>query len=663
MKNFKPFAQTINARLTELSKHELYTTVKGDYLWHSYLGAFPEGTDPVYKTNTEHNCNCCKNFVRNFGPLVAIIDGKKQSIWAVKGLEYPYNVVAERLNDLVSVSPITGVFRTVENSYGAEQTTQLLEDKTTIRWNHFYGKVAKRHFNTAPDAARGEINTSAQVFERGLNELTADALSQVVELIESNNLYRGAEHLAAVKAFQALHRQTPTDRNLFIWQHANNPSVRFRNTVIGTLVDDLSNGIGLEAAVRSFEAKVAPTNYKRTSALITPGMVADAMKTINTLGLESALERRHARLSDISVNNVLWVDNDAKAKMKGGIESLLMAAAATPEPKGNAQDISIDEFLATIMPQATSMAVLVKNSQQNKFMSLTAPVHTDVEPLFKWGNNFAWSYDGNVADSIKERVKKAGGAVTGDLCCRLAWNNTDDLDFHMTEPGGYHIYFSNRMRLSGSGGVLDLDANGLDGMRTDPAENIVYAKRTDMRDGFYDLSVKQFSKRNTDNFGFEVEVEFESQTHVLSCPRALHNNETVPVARIIKSGDSLAIAPVLPSTTASKEKWGVTTETFTKVNTVLYSPNYWDDNHTGNRHVFFILDGCASDATTRGIYNEFLTPALEKHRKVFEVLGSRTQCPATSEQLSGVGFSSTNKDEVVVRVATAKSNRVYNVKF
>ena len=79
--------------------------------------------------------------------------------------------------------------------------------------------------------------------------------------------------------------------------------------------------------------------------------------------------------------------------------------------------------------------------------------------------------------------------------------------------------------------------------------------------------------------------------------------------------------------------------------------------------MFFILDGCVSDAATRGIYNEFLLPDLEKHRKVFEVLGNRTQCPPSTEQLSGVGFSSTNKDEVVVRVATAKSTRVYNVKL
>ena len=51
---------------------------------------------------------------------------------------------------------------------------------------------------------------------------------------------------------------------------------RFRNTVIGTLVQDLSAGVDLEVAVKSYETKVAPQNYKRPTALITKAMVESA---------------------------------------------------------------------------------------------------------------------------------------------------------------------------------------------------------------------------------------------------------------------------------------------------------------------------------------------------------------------------------------------------
>src|SRR5690606_21407108 len=102
---------------------------------------------------------------------------------------------------------------------------------------------------------------------------------------------------------------------------------------------------------------------------------------------------------------------------------------------------------------------------------------------------------------------------------------------------------------------------------------------------------------------------------------------------------------------------------FVKVNTLLLSPNYWDDQAAGNKHLFFILEGCANDEPARGIYNEFLRPELEKHRKVFEVLGNRTKCQPDGEQLSGLGFSFTQRNTATVRVKGDRLNATFNIKF
>jgi len=95
--DFKGFAEIINQRYKELAKtHEFYITDATD-LKEVYLAAFPEGTNPVYITNTEHDCSACKNFIRNLGRVVAITnDYALDTIWNVPGLlGYPYNIVAK----------------------------------------------------------------------------------------------------------------------------------------------------------------------------------------------------------------------------------------------------------------------------------------------------------------------------------------------------------------------------------------------------------------------------------------------------------------------------------------------------------------------------------------------------------------------------------------
>ena len=112
------------------------------------------------------------------------------------------------------------------------------------------------------------------------------------------------------------------------------------------------------------------------------------------------------------------------------------------------------------------------------------------------------------------------------------------------------------------------------------------------------------------------------------------------------------------------EKWGISTGDFRPVNTMLLSPNHWGDSKVGNKHWIFTLDGCKADAEPRGIYNEYLRSDLEPHRKVFEVLGSKTKCPLIDDQLSGLGFSSTRGDTAKIRITNDKgSAAVFNVAF
>jgi hypothetical protein len=660
--NFSVLKVAVAKQFELLQKHSPFRVNVGkDELWETYLSSFPAGTNELYRERTEHDCSCCKQFIRAVGNVVAIIDGKVESIWDVKVPAEPdYQVVADALGALVKSKPIADVFLHFEAHAGQDKNFEQLTTGVKT-WEHFHVNI-KREFvmknSDIPSALHGP-RTAKETFLRALTEIDQESIDAVQELIAQNSLYRGVDHAFAVGEFAKLKREfakltTDVDRELYAWTRSKSVAgsvTGIRNTSIGTLLMDLSEGEDLEKAVKRFEAMVAPANYKRPTALVTKSMIESAKKKVDELGLTSALRRRYATMGDITINNLLFANSSTKQVLTGDpFDELASATSQKVKKLDKIEEISIDKFLSDVLPGAKSIELLVENKHSNNFMSLIAPEDPTAGQLFKWDNNFSWSYSGEFADSIKERVKAAGGNVEGDLCCRLAWDYTDDLDFHMQEPGGGHIYFRNRR--SGNGGMLDVDANGMDGIRENPVENIFYTSRTRMREGIYMLQVNNFTRRSS-GVGFEVEIEFDGQKHNFIYDKVLPGQKTIDVAKITYKSGKFTVEPLMPSTTSSKTVWGIPTQTFHQVNAMLYSPNFWDEKSVGNKHFFFIVDGVKNDGSARGFFNEFLKDELTPHRKVMEIVGGKMKVPDSDDQLSGLGFSSTQRAEVVVRVTGA----------
>lgn len=690
MSNFKVFAKQVNSRLTALQKNEMYATdVDSDELWSVYLSAFPADSDPIYKTNTTHTCSCCRNFVKNLGSAVAIIDGKIQTVWDnFDSLPYPYNIVSEAMSNYLKTKNVVSLYRSSEPQYGAEITRQQIEDGSFINWNHFYGKVDSKHFTKTPDADRGQFNTSLDVFIRGLNEITLESLDTVLDLIQSNNLYRGQEFKTKVSSFRDIKVKYDkikfeSEKRIFAITSMHQNISHFKNEVIGTLVYDLSTGVDIETAVKMFESKVAPANYKRPTALITPKMVESAMETIKDLDLEDALQRRFAVIEDVSVNNVLWGDNETKSKMKGGLEDLLMGSVKKTKVKEDAAvEMSIDEFVKDILPKASSVELLVKNSHATNFVSLTAPVHSDTARLFKWNNDFAWSYNGNIADSeLRKSVQSRGGRVDGAFRFSHQWNydkrNASLMDLHVFMPGndtkaenGVHNNYGNDQRVGWnmrsnhySGGHQDVDYTSAAPVGYVPVENITFPDIKRMPEGEYVCKIHNWAHRSPTEGGFKAEIEFDGQVFEYEYTKPLKNKEWVTVAVVTLKNGKFSINHHLLHSSSTQKIWDIETESLVKVNTIMNSPNYWDDNAVGNKHWFFILEGCNNPEETRGIYNEFLRGDLEAHRKVFEVLGNKTKCPVAEKQLSGLGFSSTQKNSCTFVVKGDKIRKTVTVNF
>ena len=99
---------------------------------------------------------------------------------------------------------------------------------------------------------------------------------------------------------------------------------------------------------------------------------------------------------------------------------------------------------------------------------------------------------------------------TGVLQVSLSWDQENDLDLHLIEPGGEEIYFSNSV--SENGGFLDLDSNPacyIDGIQN---ENITYSDEAVVEAGTYIVKVDPWSYCSlTENTHFIVTARLNGQ--------------------------------------------------------------------------------------------------------------------------------------------------------
>lgn len=680
--HFHLFSDQVRKNFTNMSNEQLFTIdADRDQVWNFYLQSFPLGTNDIFRERTEHDCSCCRHFIKNVATAVTINDDL--SVNTVfdhcENLPEPYLTVATQMQEFIQSFSIVNYFLRTESQYGQETSVEVKPDGSTITWDHFSALIPSKFVQagTHINVTLGSYDSQVSVYKRGLNELTSEAFEYVLDLIDQNQLYRGAEVKDRLKKFQEVKIKYHSgsldslQKNRYIWKTFNSSFATIRNSAIGTLLIDISEGMDKEVALKRYESVVAPHNYKRPKAAITAKMTEKAVQTIDELGLRNSLNRRHAVISDMSVNDVLWVDRSAESQMKDSLVELLAPDMKETTPdvsKYRTVDIGIEEFLENVAPNAKTVSALFEPEHESNLMSITTgdPSETDI-PLFSWGSDFAWSYKGNITDSsVARRVKAAGGNVdNADLRISLSWFNSDDLDIQVREPNGDLIAYFNKK------GKLDVDMNIGGENSVDPVENVSYSPSQHIADGTYSVGVNQYTLRNSHNVGFSIEIACNGMVSTLSYDKKVPTGKTIPVCFFkVKDRKIVEIKPTtdirMTSGGVSREIYGILTNSVVPVQFIMKSPNFWDGSTmSGNEHTFFILEGCAADEPVRGIYNEFLHPKLHDHRKVFEVLGSRTTVPVVKadKQLSGIGFSSTKKSTVKLIVSNGTSTNVYNVAF
>lgn len=688
---FKDFVKAIQKNLQQMSKDSsrLFTVnVDTEELYNLYLDSFPAGTNEIYRERREYDCSCCRHFIRDVGNVVSIKNGELHTIWGINPVsDDKYNVVAAALDAYVKQKAVLGVFLKKEKRIGTPENREMLPTGKINKYEHFFVDlpeicIFKECYGHTFEGDLSQFRDVRNVFKRSLDEISKEAVDTVLELIAQNSLYKGAEWKKQLTEFKNYQKEygklTDEQKELWVWEKSIAAGAvigKIRNHSIGTLLVNISEGMDLDLAVRKYEQIVAPVNYKRPKAIFTKKMLENAKKTITELGYMDSLQRRFATLDDITVNNILFSNKDAAKRITGAMDlfdEMEQDVAIDPKRFSKVEEISAEDFIKNVLPVAKELEVYLENKHIQNMVSLIAPEIADAKTMFKWNNGMSWAYTGNITDSdIKENVKAAGGSVTGIVRFSIQWNDgngkdNSDLDAHCLEPqGGDHIYFSHKISRY-TGGELDIDI-------TDPiyqcksnggvaVENITYPSKERMKPGTYKFYVNQYSFRNSQGFKAEVEVNGEIHSYEYNSP--VRGN--VQVAEVVLDHDgNFKVIDKLPGNCAmiSKDVWGIKTLQFTPVSVVCYSPNYWDEQTgIGHQHLFFMLKDCINPEEPNGYYNEFLKPELEQHRRVFEALGSKAHVKDVDDQLSGVGFSLTKRNDLIIKVKGA-TERVLKVKF
>lgn len=681
--------------------------ISGQEVWDAYLAAFDREDDPVFRDpeSTVHNCNHCNNFIRRYGNVVAIDENYNIiSLFDVLA-EEEYQASMDRMSKMLRKAPIANIFFETfqelnslpyESCSKSNSVFRLGIDKNHKRYtkeeaelygvvkpnevrtfNHMHLDLPKKYVDMSGksiESIQADYRSAKEVFLRAMVEIPLDTLMLVKDLINQGSLLDGETHLHKIEKIlpfkEEFDKTSITKRDNWAWVTSYGlPYAKFKNELIGVLCSELAEGEELNKACQSWNKRVDPANYMKAVAPITETQKKNAQKFVEENGYVESFDRRFATIDDIKADEIKHINiGEGSIKSASIFDSVKTTSSRHKrnEFKG-VEEVSIDKFIKDILPGCTSVEAFLENRHEGNLVSMTTSNDEDCKQMFKWSNPYSWTYKGNLAGKsmIKESVKSQGGKVDGVLRFSIMWSEGDsiddsDLDAHCIEPNGNEIYFSNTVSRT-TGGNLDIDITGPQDHKRggkNVVENITYPSLSRMKDGVYKLFVHQYSARHSK--GFKAEIEFNGEIYEYSYDNPVSGN--VQVAEVTLKNGEFSIKHILPSSTSSREMYGLETQQFHKVNLVCLSPNHWGENKTGNKHYFFMLDGCKADSAIRSFHSENLEPELAQHRKVLEVLGAVNMLEPTDNQLSGLGFNATVNDEVILRLK-GNFKRVIKVKF
>lgn len=176
--------------------HLFEVAVEKDELWNLYLDSFPAGTNEIYRERRWHDCSCCRQFIKTIGNVVVIKNGTITTIWDFRTNDSTYQPVLDALSKFIKSHAVSDIYVSKFKKIGTLQNYEEMENGKVQEWTHFYAELPNNLVDRSSRSEgdiKGSFRDTRNVFKRSLDEITMDAVDTILELINSNTLYKGEE--------------------------------------------------------------------------------------------------------------------------------------------------------------------------------------------------------------------------------------------------------------------------------------------------------------------------------------------------------------------------------------------------------------------------------------------------------------------------------------
>jgi hypothetical protein len=361
---------------------QLFTTDAAD-LFDAYLSGF-DGEERQY-----HNCHACRQFFERYAGLVVIDDNgvTHSAIFSSPDAPPEYLRAVREVIRAVTEARVTGVFYAKEAILGTPQAGG---------WRHFFVTQVRPHLEitkTVGHHMAEKLEDHKNVL-RALNEFSIPNLEQAVRLLDADQLYRaeallgGAKWLLAQAQVQA-QAQTHRGRSIYktnlLWRAITLAPAGFchpRAGMLGTLLEDLQEGLPFDDVKRRFDAKMHPLRYQRPQAPPSVGTVQQAEKLFEQMGLAPALKRRLATMEDLEC---LWKSTEEQPAGTGLFGHLKTKGASSSAPVVDTPVITMtwEKFQRKVLPLAEKIEFHVPPTNAG-FCQLVTAVDPSAPPIVYW---------------------------------------------------------------------------------------------------------------------------------------------------------------------------------------------------------------------------------------------------------------------------------------